>query len=359
MFTVKNLLEKAWEHNIEICQIFVDFQKAYGSIQRDKLYAIMAYFGIPNKLISLTKATMEDSIYHVKIGTIMTDGFQVGNGLKQGDGLAPNLFNIALEYVIRQLSVQVTSTIFYKSVQIIGYADDINIMGRTKRAVSEVYGELKERAKEVGLNINVEKTKAMVQSRRPGRREALTAEDHDIEVVTRFKFLGMVLNDTNEEKEEIQARILAANKAYSSLQCIFRCKQIHWNNKIRLYKTLIKPVLSYGSATWTLTQTTEQMLNTFERKILRRIYGPIQEGECWHPRWNNELYTLYNDLSIVEDIKIRRLGWAGHVIRMEEERIPKRVLNGTFYNTRPVGRPRTRWADAVQMDALQLLGVRG
>ena len=101
------------------------------------------------------------------------------------------------------------------------------------------------------------------------------------------------------------------------------------------------------------------MLNTFERKILRRIYGPIQEGERWRPRWNNELYTLYNDLNIVEYIKIRRLGWAGHVIRMEEERIPKKVLNGTFHYTRPVGRPRTRWADVVQRDALQLLGVRG
>jgi len=102
-------------------------------------------------------------------------------------------------------------------VQIIGYVDDINIMGRTKRAISEVYGELKERAKEKGLNINTEKTKAMLQSRRPGRRGTLTVEDHAIEVVTRFKYLGMVLNATNEEKEEIQARILAANKAYSSL----------------------------------------------------------------------------------------------------------------------------------------------
>jgi len=59
IFTVKNLLEKAWEHNVEIHQIFVDFQKAYDSIRRDKLYTTMAYFGIPNKLITLTKATME------------------------------------------------------------------------------------------------------------------------------------------------------------------------------------------------------------------------------------------------------------------------------------------------------------
>ena len=67
------------------------------------------------------------------------------------------------------MSVQTTSTIFHKSVKLIGYADDINIMGRTKKAISEAYGELKERAKEVGLIVNVEKTKAMVQSRRLGK----------------------------------------------------------------------------------------------------------------------------------------------------------------------------------------------
>ena len=60
----------------------------------------------------------------------------------------------------------------------------------------------------------------------------------------------------------------------------------------------------------------------------------------------------------MEDIKIR-LGWAAHIIRMEEERIPMKVLNGNFYTTRAAGRPRTRWADAVQRDALQLLRIRG
>jgi hypothetical protein len=101
------------------------------------------------------------------------------------------------------------------------------------------------------------------------------------------------------------------------------------------------------------------MLNTFERKILRRIYGPTQERGCWHPGWNNELYSLYKEPNIVENIKTTRLEWAGHIIRMEEERIPKKFLNGNFHTTRPVGRPRTRWADVVQRDALQLLGTRG
>jgi hypothetical protein len=86
---------------------------------------------------------------------------------------------------------------------------------------------------------------------------------------------------------------------------------------------------------------------------------PNTRGGRWRPSWNNELYSLYNDPNIVEDIKIRRLGWEGHIIRMVEERIPKKVLNGNFPITRPVGRPRTRWADVVQRDALRLLGIRG
>jgi len=92
---------------------------------------------------------------------------------------------------------------------------------------------------------------------------------------------------------------------------------------------------------------------------LQRIYGPTHEGGCWGPRCNNELYNLYMKPNIVEDIKIRRLEWAGHIIRMEEERVPKEVLNGNFHTTRPVGRPRTRWADVVQRDSLQLLRIRG
>ena len=90
-----------------------------------------------------------------------------------------------------------------------------------------------------------------------------------------------------------------------------------------------------------------------------RIYGPTHERGRWHPRWNNELYSLYKEPNIVEDIKIRRPEWVGHIIRMEEERIPKNVLNGNFHTTGPVGRPRTRWAGVVQRDALHLPGIRG
>ena len=73
---------------------------------------------------------------------------------------------------------------------------------------------------------------------------------------------------------------------------IFRSKSIHRNNKVRLYKTLIKPVLSYRNETWTMTEKTENTLHDFERKVLRRIFGPMQGNGRWRIRRNKELYDI-------------------------------------------------------------------
>ena len=68
----------------------------------------------------------------------------------------------------------------------------------------------------------------------------------------------------------------------------------------------------------------------FERRILRRIYGPIQDKVRWLPRWNSDICNSYKYLNIVENIKIRRLGWACHIIRVENGRFPKGFLRGNF-----------------------------
>jgi hypothetical protein len=82
---------------------------------------------------------MEGAKACVKIQNDLTDHFEVKRGLKQGDELAPLLFNIVLEYAIRQLSVDGNSSLIYKSGQIVGYADDINIMGRSMQTAEKVY----------------------------------------------------------------------------------------------------------------------------------------------------------------------------------------------------------------------------
>jgi hypothetical protein len=84
--------------------------------------------------------------------------------------------------------------------------------------------------------------------------------------------------------------------------------------------------LACGSETWVLSKSDENILGVFERKILRAIFGPTNENGEWIIKYNNEIYTLYKESDTVTYIKINRLRWAGHVIRLEEQRPASRVL---------------------------------
>jgi hypothetical protein len=96
----------------------------------------------------------------------------------------------------------------------------------------------------------------------------------------------------------------------------------------------------YRRETWSLLQKAENKLEAFEKKILRRIYGPINENGQWTYGCNTELYNLYKDIDIVNGIKLRILQWTGHVIMMPEERILRKVTVGGLEIVRPIGRPR-------------------
>jgi hypothetical protein len=102
-----------------------------------------------------------------------------------------------------------------------------------------------------------------------------------------------------------------------------------------LYKTLVCTVLIYGNETWTLSKKSENAPSIFERKILRRIYDPIQDKGQWRIRYK-ELYELYGEPNLVTCIKLKRLQWAGHVQRMERTRIPKKVFKAKFEGVRSV-----------------------
>jgi len=110
--------------------------------------------------------------------------------------------------------------------------------------------------------------------------------------------------------------------------------------KIKLYKTLIRPVLAYGSETRVLSKSDEAILVVFERKILRAIFGPINDNGEWRIKQNNELYTLYKESDIVT--YINRLKLAGHVIGMEEQNPTRRVLVAVVEGRRQRGRPKLR-----------------
>ncbi|KAJ4444398.1 hypothetical protein ANN_06190 [Periplaneta americana] len=146
------------------------------------------------------------------------------------------------------------------------------------------------------------------------------------------------------------------NACYYSVEKLLSSSLLSKNLKVRIYKTVILPIVLYGCETWTLTLREEQRLRVFENKILRKIFGTKRDevtGE-WRKLHNTELHVLYSSPDIIRNIKSRRLRWAGHVARMGESRNAYRMLVGRPEGKRPLGRPRRRWEDNIKMDLREM-----
>ena len=109
--------------------------------------------------------------------------------------------------------------------------------------------------------------------------------------------------------------------------------------KIKIYKTIIFPVVLYGCEAWFLTLTEECRLRVFVNRTLRRIFGPRRDenGE-WRRPHNQELHSLYRSPNIVRVIQSRKLRWAGHVARIEQDRSAFKILTVKPIGKRPLGR---------------------
>jgi len=110
-----------------------------------------------------------------------------------------------------------------------------------------------------------------------------------------------------------------------------------------------------------LTLREERKLRVFEKRVLRKVFGPKRDevkGE-WRKLHNKELNDLYSLPNIVWMVKSRRMRWAGHVARMGKDRGVHRVLVGKPERKRPLGRPRFRWEDNMKMDLQEVGGGHG
>lgn len=312
----------------------------------------------------MVKATMDRVMCVVRVSGTLSSPFESRRGLRQGDGLSCLLFNVALEGVVRRAGIDTSGTIFRKSVQLLGFADDIDIMARNFVAMSETYIRLKAEASRIGLAINVSKTKYM---RGRGSRDdnadlpsRVQIDGDEIEVVDEFVYLGSLVTADNDTSREIQRRILAGNRAYFGLRRTLRSNKIRRRTKLTIYKTLIRPVVLYGHETWTMLVEDQRALGVFERKVLRTIYGGVQmEDGTWRRRMNHELHQLLEEPPIVHTAKIGRLRWAGHVVRMSDDDPVKMVLEGDPTGTRRRGAQRARWIDQVEGDLRALRRLRG
>jgi hypothetical protein len=196
----------------------------------------------------------------------------------------------------------------------------------------------------IRIDINVEKTKYINTSRY--REQDVHTRTVDInrkvyQEVTDFKYLGSIITSDNNCERYIKPRMAAGNRSYYAVTKIMKSREISKSSKLKIYRTIVRPIIMYGYEGWTTSERMEEALRVWERKILRKVYGPKRDTNVWRIRTNKELQDKYRCANIVTSIKVRQLEWAGNV-RMDDERMVKTVFLGNPGGRRKLGRPRLR-----------------
>jgi hypothetical protein len=159
---------------------------------------------------------LNETYSKVRIGKHLSDSFPIQNGLKQGDAISPLLFNFALEFAIRKVRENKVGLKLNGTHQFLAYADDVNLLGDNKGTIKKNTETLIDASKEVGPEMNVEKTKYMLLSRQQngGENRDIEIANRSFENLSQFRYLGTTVRNQNFIQKEIKRRLNSSNACY-------------------------------------------------------------------------------------------------------------------------------------------------
>ena len=353
VLTLRRLIEGITEKQLTATLLFVDFSKAFDSIHRGTMLNILRAYGIPEKIVRGIGALYQNTTAQVRTPDGDTDFFKVLAGVLQGDTLAPYLFIIVLDYVLRTSLDKNTGLGFTLhprrsrrcpavTITDADFADDLALFADNNKDAEALLLVLEVAAEAVGLRINRDKTEYM-SFRTTGTIKCKSGERLD--EVTNFKYLGSWLASSTAD---MKTRIAQSWKAHNKLDKIWK-SSLSREMKISLFRSLVLSILLYGAEAWTLTVASQKKLDGVFTRMLRKALGLT-----WRDKVTNiELYRNVPTLS--SELRHRRLRFAGHCWRRQEELCSQLLMWNPTQGKRRRGAPAKKYTDVLREDTGMLL----
>ena len=347
VFILRNLIEQVneWQATLYLC--FVDFEKAFDSIHRESLWKIMKKYGIPEKIIRMVKLFYDGFQCAVHDQGDTHEFFDIKTGVKQGCNMSGFLFLIVIDWVMRRAIGSGENGIRWKftsKLDDLDLADDIALLSSTKQQMQDKMSKLNEEARRVGLKINIEKTKMMrINSR---NQDQITIEGRDINEVEEFVYLGATVCKEGGGMKDLKNRLSKARGAFVRLKKTWRSNNISRRTKLKLFKTLVVPVLLYGSETWKMNKRENKEVDVFQNKCLRQILRIH-----WEDHTSNEKLLENADMKpLSAEVRWRRWKMIGHILRQDRENHNNTAMTWAPEGKRKRGRPKTTWRRTVEKE---------
>nr|KAG5701327.1 hypothetical protein BaRGS_006101 [Batillaria attramentaria] len=222
---------------------FVDFQKAFDSVDREVIWKLMSHYGFPPKFVNIIRQLYEDATCQVIHDGKLTEPFTVRTGVRQGCILSPTIFLMVVDWVMRQATDGKRTGIqwtFSKQLEDLDFADDIALLSHKQQDAQEKLNRVAEEAEKTGLKINISKTEVMRVNHK--QHDPIQLHQEDIKEVDKFIYLGSIVSKDGGTDEDIKSRTNKARHAFRTLRPIWRSTALSLRNKIRIFNSNVKSV---------------------------------------------------------------------------------------------------------------------
>ena len=324
ILTVRRIIEGVKDRNLQAVLLFVDFSKAFDSVNRGKMEQILIAYGVPKETVNAIMMLYKNTEAMVRSPDGDTEFFSITAGVLQGDTLAPYLFVICLDYVLRTsvdlqkengLTLEQAKSRRHPAQTITDadYADDLALFSDSVTQAQLLLHQLEQAARDIGLHVNADKTEYMAYKQ---KGEIASLSGKILNRVEEFIYLGSNIAST---EKDVNIRIGKAWTALTKLTQIWK-SNLPDHMKRDFFQATVASVLMYGCTTWTLTKNMEKRLDGNYTRMLRAVLNI-----SWKQHPTKQL--LYGPLPpISQTIKERRARFAGHCWRSKAEIISDVLL---------------------------------